>query len=92
MTKPTFNNILLFVQRDNGESLVVEPGEAVDDVGAREGIDIVHTEVEGGLPVDGPRLVVTHDLEIFWATCIKKIVVIKVLSRMKCWNCCITVS
>ena len=42
----------------------MEAGEAVDEVGAGERVDVGHGEVEGGGAVDRPGAVVTHDLVV----------------------------
>ena len=60
----TLDDVLLRVEGHDGEGVVVEAGEAVDEVGAGERVDVCHGEVEGGGAVDRPGAVVTHDLVV----------------------------
>ena len=48
----TLDDVLLRVEGHDGEGVVVEAGEAVDEVGTGERVDVRHGEVEGGGAVD----------------------------------------
>ena len=58
----TFYDIFFLVEGDHGEVVLVEAGEAVDEVGAGERVNVGHAKVEGGQPVHGPGAVVAHNL------------------------------
>lgn len=63
-TQSTFCDVLLSVQRHDGQALGLQTGEAVDEVGAGERVDVGDTEVEWSGPVDRPGAVIADDLEI----------------------------
>ena len=67
----TLDDVLSVVQGHDGEAVLVQASEAVDDVGAGEGVDVRHSEVSRLGSVDGPGSVVAHYLVVrgLWTNC-----------------------